>query len=69
MARGAIAYARSRAGFETIVAAVDEINAASLRVLEKLGFERIAAQPGHFGNVWVLRLDGAVRGVEDRDPK
>jgi [ribosomal protein S5]-alanine N-acetyltransferase len=69
MARGAIAYARSRAGFEAIVAAVDEVNAASLRVLEKLGFERIATQPGHFGNVWMLRQGGGVRGVEDQDPK
>jgi [ribosomal protein S5]-alanine N-acetyltransferase len=64
MARAAIAHARTQAGFEAIVAAVDEVNAASLRVLEKLGFERIATQPGHFGNVWVLRLDGSVRSVE-----
>ena len=65
MARAAIAQARAHSGFETIVAAVDEVNAASLRVLEKLGFERIATQPGHFGSVWVLRLAGSVRGVED----
>jgi RimJ/RimL family protein N-acetyltransferase len=65
MARAAIAHARSQAGFGAIVAAVDEVNAASLRVLEKLGFERIATQAGHFGKVRVLRLDGDVRGVED----
>jgi ribosomal-protein-alanine N-acetyltransferase len=65
MARAAITHARAQAGFEAIVAAADEVNAASLRVLEELGFERIAALPGHFGNVWVLRLEGSVRGVED----
>jgi hypothetical protein len=36
---------------------VDEVNAASLRVLEKLGFERIAALQGAFGNMFLLRLD------------
>jgi RimJ/RimL family protein N-acetyltransferase len=69
MARAAIAQARANLGFETIVAAVDEINAASLRVLEKLGFDRIATQPGHFGSVWLLRLEGSVRGVEDDNRK
>src|SRR5262245_4811722 len=41
MARISIAEARKQNGFATIIASVDEVNAASLRVLEKLGFERI----------------------------
>ena len=56
MARAAIAHARTERGFEEIVADVDEINVASVRVLEKLGFERVGVQPGAFGNVLLLRL-------------
>jgi [ribosomal protein S5]-alanine N-acetyltransferase len=56
MARAAIAVARAQPGFETISADVDEINAASLHVLEKLGFERVSVHPGAFGNLLVLRL-------------
>ena len=56
MARAAIVQARTQPGFEDITADVDEINAASVRVLEKLGFERIAVHQGAFGNLLVLRL-------------
>jgi [ribosomal protein S5]-alanine N-acetyltransferase len=56
MARAAIAQARLHPGFAEIVAGVDEVNAASLRVLEKLGFERFATLPGNFGNTFLLRL-------------
>ena len=35
---------------------MDEINAGSVRVLEKLGFERVGVKPGAFGNVLLLRL-------------
>lgn len=56
MARASIAHARTQPGFSEIVADVDEVNTASVRVLEKLGFERIGAQPGAFGNVLLLRL-------------
>jgi RimJ/RimL family protein N-acetyltransferase len=56
MTRAAIAQARMQPGFEEIAADVDEINAASVRVLERLGFERIAVQQGAFGNLLVLRL-------------
>jgi [ribosomal protein S5]-alanine N-acetyltransferase len=55
MARASIAGARSR-GFTQILASVDEVNAASCRVLEKLGFERVATQQGSFGPMFVLRL-------------
>jgi len=56
MARAAIAQARTQPGFAEIAADVDEINAASVRVLEKLGFERVALQPGALGNLLLLRL-------------
>jgi RimJ/RimL family protein N-acetyltransferase len=56
MARASIAQARTRPGFAEIVADVDEINAASVRVLEKLGFERVAVHQGAFGNLILLRL-------------
>lgn len=56
MARTAIAHARRQSGFAEIIASVDEINVASLRILEKLRFERVAIQQGSLGNVFVLRL-------------
>ncbi len=56
MARESIAQARRQPSFAEIVASVDEVNVVSLRVLEKLGFERIATQQGSFGNLFVLRL-------------
>ena len=59
MARAAIAAARARPGFDEIVASVDTPNLASLRVLERLGFERIATRSGSFGDVIVLRLTTA----------
>ena len=56
MGRAAIAHARTLPGFDEIAADVDEINAGSVRVLEKLGFERVGVKPGAFGNVLLLRL-------------
>jgi [ribosomal protein S5]-alanine N-acetyltransferase len=56
MAHAAIAEAQ-RQGFATITASVDEVNAASLRVLEKLGFQRIEMKQGAFGNMPLLRLE------------
>jgi RimJ/RimL family protein N-acetyltransferase len=56
MAQTAIAQARNQPGFSEIVAGVDEVNAASLRVLEKLGFERFATMPGSFRNMFLLLL-------------
>lgn len=55
MARMSIDEAR-RHGFAEIVAGVDEANAASLHVLDKLGFERTATLPGAFGHMFVCRL-------------
>jgi ribosomal-protein-alanine N-acetyltransferase len=59
MARTSIAHARRQSGFVEIIASVDEVNVASLRVLEKLGFERVVTQQGSFGNMFVLRLSQA----------
>jgi RimJ/RimL family protein N-acetyltransferase len=58
MAVASITEARKHEGFARIVASVDEVNAVSLHVLEKLGFERIATLQGAFGNMFLLRLDG-----------
>jgi ribosomal-protein-alanine N-acetyltransferase len=56
MGRAAIRQARSQPAFAGIVADVDEINVASVSVLEKLGFERVAVHQGAFGNLLLLRL-------------
>jgi RimJ/RimL family protein N-acetyltransferase len=56
MARAAIAHARTQGGLHDIVTSVDEVNRASLRVLEKLGFERSGARPGAFGRTLLFRL-------------
>ncbi len=56
MARMSIDHARAQSGFAQLIASVDEVNVASLRLLEKLGFERFATQQGSFGNMFVLRL-------------
>jgi [ribosomal protein S5]-alanine N-acetyltransferase len=57
MAVASIAEAQKHPGFGTIVAGVDEVNVASVRVLEKLGFRRHATYPGSFGNTLLLLLD------------
>ena len=56
MALAAIAEALQHAGFREIIASVDEINAASLRVLDKLGFTRFSTQKGNFGIMFLMRL-------------
>jgi RimJ/RimL family protein N-acetyltransferase len=57
MARASIAAARAQPAFDhDILASVDEVNRASARVLEKLGFARVGTIPGAFGNILLLRL-------------
>jgi RimJ/RimL family protein N-acetyltransferase len=56
MAYACIAHARSQSATAPIFAGVDEVNVASLRVLEKLGFARVATHQGAFGNLFLLRL-------------
>lgn len=58
MARTCIAEALRRPGFERIVCSVDEVNAASVRVLEKLGFRRSGSQEGQFGPILLMELGG-----------
>ncbi len=58
MARATIAEARKHEGFREIIASVDEINAASLPVLDKLGFTRFSTQKVHFGNMFLMRQRG-----------
>jgi len=57
MARAAITEACGHPGFETIIAGVDHVNVASLRVLEKLGFRKLATHQGAFGDVLMLELE------------
>jgi RimJ/RimL family protein N-acetyltransferase len=59
MARAAIAHARAQGGFAEVFASVDAVNAASVRVLDKLGFARIATGEGAFGDLFVYRLGAA----------
>ena len=56
MARASIAHARTQPAFTEIVAAVDGVNTASMRVLEKLGFARTGTVPGAFGDTFIYRL-------------
>jgi [ribosomal protein S5]-alanine N-acetyltransferase len=56
MARVSIDEARRQPGFSAIIANVDEVNVASVRVVEKLGFQPVAARPGSFGNVLLFKL-------------
>jgi ribosomal-protein-alanine N-acetyltransferase len=56
MARAAITHARTQPGFAEIVADADEVNVRSVRLLEKLGFERIGTTPGAFGDILLFRL-------------
>jgi RimJ/RimL family protein N-acetyltransferase len=56
MARAAIAFARRHSWSAPIFAGVDEVNVASLRVLEKLGFARVTTHQGVFGDMFLLRL-------------
>jgi [ribosomal protein S5]-alanine N-acetyltransferase len=59
MARTSIAHARRQSGVADIIASVDEINAASLHILEKLNFEQVTTTQGSFGNLYLLRLSSA----------
>ena len=67
MARACIAQARAQPGFDAILADVDAVNAASVRVLQKLGFERIAVTQGAFGDVFVFRLGLRPSSAEPSD--
>jgi [ribosomal protein S5]-alanine N-acetyltransferase len=55
-AEALITFGREHAGEGAIVASVDERNVASIRVLERLGFERTGEVPGAFGPTRMYRL-------------
>ena len=59
MAAASIAEARRHAPFDQILASVDEVNAASVCVLQKLGFDRVGTKPGAFGDILMMSLPGA----------
>jgi [ribosomal protein S5]-alanine N-acetyltransferase len=59
MARACITEARQQPGFDEIIAGVDDVNAASRRVLDKLGFQAIGTFEGAFGPSTLCRLRAA----------
>jgi len=57
MARFAMAKARKQPGFRKIIASVDEVHCASVRVLSKPGFARSSTEQGCFGNMFLISLE------------
>jgi RimJ/RimL family protein N-acetyltransferase len=55
-AEALITFGREHAGQGAIVASVDEPNVASIRLLERLGFDRTGEVPGAFGSTRMYRL-------------
>ena len=51
--------------FRTIAAGVDEVNVASVHVLEKLGFRQVATHPGSFGNALLMLLEVSDAGSKN----
>lgn len=47
------------------MAGIDAINTRSARILEKLGFRRMAAREGSFGPMWLMSLEPAETGAEE----
>jgi [ribosomal protein S5]-alanine N-acetyltransferase len=69
MAVTSIAEALRHDGFDTIVAGVDEINPASARVLEKLGFRRVSVHTGSLGKSFQMSLDSSTVRTRDTSPR
>lgn len=71
MARVCIFEALWRKAFpEGIVASVDAVNTASVHILEKLGFERVDARPGAFGEMLLFRIaDDPLPPVPEPEPR
>ena len=59
IARTLFAYARDEADFVSVTAAVDGPNVASIRVLQKVGFERCGEAPGFFGTTVLFTMETA----------
>lgn len=71
MARACIFEAQWQKAFpDGIVASVDAVNAASVRVLERLGFERVGTSRGAFGDMFLFRLtDDPSPPVAEPEPR
>jgi RimJ/RimL family protein N-acetyltransferase len=71
MARVCIFEAQWRKCFpDGIVASVNVVNAAAVRVLERLGFERVDTRPGAFGDMLLFRLtDDPSPPVPEPEPR
>lgn len=72
-ARALLAFARAQAGFGRVLSAVDAPNAASIRVLEKLGFRARGSVPGEFGRILLFEHlpeapAGCARGASEAGP-
>ena len=67
MARVCIAEALSRnqAFADGVVASVDAVNAASVRILEKLGFAHFETRAGAFGDMLFFRLTAPPAKIPD----
>ena len=55
MARSLVVYAAKNTSVSVLVSTVDEPNAESSRVLEKVGFESSGSDPGAFGRILQYR--------------
>jgi ribosomal-protein-alanine N-acetyltransferase len=72
--RGMIAWLIDELGVRQLAAEVDSLNAASLRLLERLGFQRTSLREaadhfkGRASDEWTLRLDAA-SFVRDQDAR
>lgn len=56
IAQALVTHARKHASLTELITGVDEPNTASMRVLEKLGFEIAGSVPGMFGRIVLYRL-------------
>jgi RimJ/RimL family protein N-acetyltransferase len=56
IARTLVEYAVANTSLSVLHSAADEPNIASLRVLEKAGFEQVGTRPGAFGQILTYRL-------------
>ncbi|MEM1024244.1 MAG: GNAT family N-acetyltransferase [Myxococcota bacterium] len=66
MGRALIQHARRHAGLEEIPSCMDEPNRGSLRVLLKLGFDRVGEVPGAFGEKILMRLSEEATAAHPR---
>ena len=66
MGRALVQHARRHAGLDEIPSCMDEPNRGSLRVLLKLGFDRVGEVPGAFGEKILMRLSAEATSADAR---